>query len=226
MTCSEEVGRAVSRNERIDLTFDVCLFIVVGELDPRLDSLLISFSLYTNVKELFNFSRSANAIGFLSGIKALSYFGIIFLHSISSRLLFPLRNPREAENFLNSHLNSFAIGLYFCVDSFLLISGYLMTKSIFKELDRKSFSLWKTYFRRYMRITPVVIASMLHIAGFWNYLPPKDPYNFYKDHQEMCSKYWWAKLLHVQNYVNVRELVRKLCELLKVSHSVCSSAIM
>jgi peptidoglycan/LPS O-acetylase OafA/YrhL len=90
------------------------------------------------MNELFDTNRSdsAAAFGYLTGIKSLSYFGIIFIHSVSSRLFFPLRDPKEAENFLQSPMASFVEGLGYNVDTFLLISGLLTTKSMLNEMKR------------------------------------------------------------------------------------------
>lgn len=104
------------------------------------NKLLISFSAYTNTKELFDTSRSesADAVGYLSGMKGLSYFGIIVIHSVLSRLWFPLRDPRDAEYFLDSFLAPLINGFFHNVDTFLLITGILITKTILKDLDKQA----------------------------------------------------------------------------------------
>lgn len=90
------------------------------------------------MKELFDTKQneSATTVAYLTGIKALSYFGIILIHSVSSRYWFPLRDPRQAENFLQSPLAPFVEAFGFNVDTFLLVSGVLITKSMLKEMRR------------------------------------------------------------------------------------------
>lgn len=115
----------------LELLFKSHSGLVLGEVNQ----LLIAFSVFTNAKELFSTSRNESAVAYLSGLKALSSIGIVFLHSITCRLLFPLRDPNDAVNFLKSPLASIVNGFYFNVDTFLLISGMLITKSTLKALD-------------------------------------------------------------------------------------------
>lgn len=104
----------------------------------KLCQFFASFSVTTNAKELFDTKRnkSANNVGYLTGIKALSYFGIIFIHSVSSRFWFPLRDQRRTEKFLQSPMAAFVEGFGYNVDTFLLVSGFLITRSMLKEMKR------------------------------------------------------------------------------------------
>jgi hypothetical protein len=102
------------------------------------EKFLISFSVVSNTKDLLNFNRneSEEALSYLSGLKGAAYTGIIMIHTILSRMWFPLRDPREAENFLKSSNAQFFDGLFYHVDTFLLISGFLMTRTVMKELNK------------------------------------------------------------------------------------------
>jgi peptidoglycan/LPS O-acetylase OafA/YrhL len=72
----------------------------------------------------------------LSGIKAFSYLGIILLHTVTTKLYFPLRDSEEAEKFFNSLADGLINAMFYNVDTFLLISGLLVTRMILKELER------------------------------------------------------------------------------------------
>jgi hypothetical protein len=100
--------------------------------------LLISFSVVSNTKDLFNFNRneSEGALSYLGGLKGAGYAGIIMIHSILNRIWFPSSDPREAEFFFNSLFYQFFDGLFYHVDTFLLISGFLMTRTVMKELNK------------------------------------------------------------------------------------------
>lgn len=59
------------------------------------------------------------------------------------------------------------------VDIFFVISGYLITGHILRDLDRGSFSFAAFYTRRARRILPALIATiMLSVAIGWLWLPP------------------------------------------------------
>lgn len=152
----------------------------------------------------------------------MSYFGVISIHSLLTRLWFPLRDPRDAENFLKSPLAPLVNGFFFNVDTFLLISGLLITITILKELEkwelmmkrnifdhfisRGSFNIMKTYFRRYLRITPVLTALLLTVLYHLHW-SPESPYFFSKDFKNRFDN-WWASFLYIQNYVDVEKPVR------------------
>lgn len=62
---------------------------------------------------------------------------------------------------------------YLGVDVFFVISGYLITSIIYKELNQNSFSIYKFYERRIRRIIPLLlfISSIALIIGLFLMLP-------------------------------------------------------
>ena len=98
----------------------------------------MAFSIFKNFKNLCNLQRekSQENTKYLSGIKVLSYFGIFVIHSISTKINFPLQNPFDADNFIKSKLGLAILKFADCLDIFFLISGLVLTKSILKDLNR------------------------------------------------------------------------------------------
>ena len=101
----------------------------------------------------------------IDGLRAIAVFAVIFYHS-------------EAELFNHSFFPGGFIG----VDIFFVISGYLITSLILKELKlTNNFSFLNFYERRVRRIIPAlltVITFSLPIA--WLYLLPVDLIEFSK----------------------------------------------
>ncbi|WP_159739410.1 acyltransferase family protein [Vibrio atypicus] len=61
------------------------------------------------------------------------------------------------------------------VDVFFVLSGFLITTTIYKELESGSFSYKQFYLRRIRRLLPVLIFILLvSIVAFWFVLLPKD----------------------------------------------------
>jgi peptidoglycan/LPS O-acetylase OafA/YrhL len=88
-------------------------------------------------------------------------------------------------------------GGFIGVDVFFVISGFLITGLILKELDSGNFSLARFWLRRICRILPnaILMVSVVLIAGFW-FLFPSD----YKDlaksaiaQQLMMSNFYFLK---------------------------------
>lgn len=63
------------------------------------------------------------------------------------------------------------------------------------------------YFHRYLRITPVLGATLFCFISLQRYFGD-GPYNkFMIDmYYNNCEKYWFAALLHIQNFVNPHEI--------------------
>ena len=59
------------------------------------------------------------------------------------------------------------------VDIFFVISGFLITRLIFKDLQEKSFSIWLFYQRRIRRIFPALCVVLMTCLVFgWVILTP------------------------------------------------------
>lgn len=65
-----------------------------------------------------------------------------------------------------------------------------------------------------MRITPILILTFPFMFLSAHFLPAT-PYYFPNCMTNSCTHYWWSYFLHIQNYVNVDQLVRKLCQLIE-----------
>lgn len=100
---------------------------------------------------------------------------------------------------------------HYSVDTFLVFSGFLASKSYFKNrTGLKPRSLTKRYLHRYIRLTAPLAAAILLGAttknlGFgsgpnWKPVANRET--------QICRTYWWSTLLHIQNYVNPEEIVR------------------
>lgn len=93
----------------------------------------------------------------IDGLRAVAVLAVILYHS----------------NFRFGESNIFKGG-FIGVDIFFVISGYLITSIIFKEINQGTFSLLQFYERRIRRIIPVLVAIMIFSIPFsWLFMPPK-----------------------------------------------------
>lgn len=101
------------------------------------------------------------------------------------------------------------IGGTVCVDTFLMISGLLVTYTFFDYMDKyRKFNLLFFYIYRYVRITlPVAMAVIWH-AYYLQFLGSGPLwYDGLKSQSINCHLSWWGSLLHLQSYVNPKEMV-------------------
>lgn len=84
------------------------------------------------------------------------------------------------------------------VDVFFVISGFLMTRIIFRGIEQESFSVFKFYVDRANRIIPALAVLCLALLVFgWFYLAPLD----YK----ALGNYVWSSMGFVSNIIYWRE---------------------
>lgn len=99
--------------------------------------ILKSFSLLTNVINLFKLSENeANSISAIHGIRSLSIISIILVHTYWFRVSSPFTDENTRNQFLQTKVSSVVSAAAISVDSFFVLSGALITRSILRELDR------------------------------------------------------------------------------------------
>lgn len=79
----------------------------------------------------------------IDGLRAIAVLSVIVFH------YFPHRLP----------------GGFLGVDVFFVISGYLITQIVLRDLDRKDFSLFTFYGRRVRRILPALIVTLILVLA-------------------------------------------------------------
>lgn len=83
------------------------------------------------------------------------------------------------------------------VDIFFVISGYLIARIIFLELESKKFSIFTFYERRTRRILPALFVVMLACLPFaWFWLLPKDMKEF--SQSLVAINFWSSNFLFLQ----------------------------
>lgn len=75
------------------------------------------------------------------------------------------------------------------------------------SINSGRFNYFKMIFQRWMRLTPalavVIIWNKFLALNFANDVPD----SFYSYSVRHCDKYWWSAILHIQVYVNPKEMV-------------------
>ncbi|XP_051154583.1 O-acyltransferase like protein-like [Leptopilina boulardi] len=169
---------------------------------------LAKFSLIKSSARIFNikrnYSNNNNSLPVIHGIRTLSIFWIIFGHSFTARLFTPFVNSLYKYRWF-TYPNSLYIFLApFAVDTFFVISGFLMTYLVLKELSHgKRFNIFIYYLHRYIRLTPVVVMLLLITIFILPHLGsgPLWERGLNKMLSNTCREKWWTLLIYMQNYI-------------------------
>ncbi|CAD7090161.1 unnamed protein product [Hermetia illucens] len=180
-----------------------------SKYNKQKNALLLSFSVITNARKLFHVENkpSANTIECLNGIRSLSIMWIIYGHTLLVMAFMPLLNYNYYWEWVSEYYSMLVISGPVAVDSFFLLSGILVTFHLYKEIDTRGRltigNILNMYFHRYLRLFPLLAATILFAATLYKYVGDGPYWNSINSSIEApCRVFWWSALLHLQNYVN------------------------
>ncbi|KAG5669356.1 hypothetical protein PVAND_017244 [Polypedilum vanderplanki] len=165
----------------------------------------ISFSLYSNMKELFTIDneKSRKIIACMNGLRSLAAFWVVAGHRTFRSKLMMSRPLNLSNNFVMTVI-TFLMTVEYAVDLFLLLSAILATQSCLRAFEKGNLNLVKIYVNRYLRYSPSVLFLLLFILSFIPYTLVNGPsIRFLDKNVDKCQTYWLSTILMVQNYANV-----------------------
>ncbi|XP_053267638.1 O-acyltransferase like protein-like [Pleuronectes platessa] len=170
---------------------------------------LEALSLQNTSQGVLSTSSSITGGGYssLNGIRVLSLFWIICLHSTHFLVEVNLDNKKHWEKAAKSnplHLMASAGPIALAVDSFLLLGGLLSARSLLNSINRAdgklSISMVASYlFNRIKRIQPLHLFILCFTTGLTS-LVRGGPYWFQiMKTMTDCKTYWWGNVLLISN---------------------------
>ncbi|KAL7286334.1 hypothetical protein TKK_0019292 [Trichogramma kaykai] len=174
------------------------------EQQPGLLQTLAKFSYVTNGKALLSTEQKSNDFAFIHGLRFISSAWVVLVHEYLFVLLAPINNLTDLSDWFPSWKSLVCfVGIY-NVDTFFTLSGFLMTYSVMKKLQKnQAFNVPMYYLHRFIRLTPpvlvalvaaVVIFPRIHSGAIMDWLQ-----TIFMSH---CREKWWAIVFYVQNFVD------------------------
>ena len=165
--------------------------------------LMLSFSLYKTIPAIMTTHQPASAVTSINGIRVISMFWIILGHtfSLGMQYHYGFINIQEISESVHKHfLFQIIDNFTFSVDSFLVLSGLLLSYLSIKEMDRHQgkFPFMYFYVHRLLRLSP---AYYLAVFLYFKVLPHvgSGPL-WFVDNVSNCEKYWWTNILYINNF--------------------------
>ncbi|XP_058803541.1 nose resistant to fluoxetine protein 6-like [Phymastichus coffea] len=172
-----------------------------------LSQILVAFSFPTNLKKLCGPAHEDLKFECISGVKFLAMVFIIAGHTLIFVVSGPVLNQKFWFEAIGKVENAIFLNNPLLVDTFLLLSGFLFSRILLQELDkRKSVNFLFLYIYRYFRLTP---AYMVIVGLYVTWLPRLDSgplWSRMRLENERCIASWWANVLYINNYVNTDKL--------------------
>ncbi|XP_066259370.1 nose resistant to fluoxetine protein 6-like isoform X2 [Euwallacea similis] len=193
------------RSTRKLLSYNIYSVDRIRQRNSTLKELILSVSLIQNVSALLQTKPNEFNLECICGIKFISMVFILAGHSLIFIFGSPLANTSFANEMIKKLENCIFLNSPLLVDSFLLVSGFLMARLLLVELDKKSgkINVAMLYLVRYIRLTPAYLV-VIGLNMTWLPLLGKGPLwrRITETERMRCSKSWWANLLYINNYVN------------------------
>ncbi|XP_049516054.1 nose resistant to fluoxetine protein 6 [Dermacentor silvarum] len=175
---------------------------------------VLSFSAVANTEKLLNVraERGSDAwrLRFLHGLRFLSASWVILGHSYltvePTAVGELLRIIRFGKNFIWCLVGN----AYPSVQTFLFMSGFLLSFNIARHLRQRRGNLWLPVtlllVRRYIRLT----APLMFVIGVWLLVPLVVDGPLAKEHHPSifatCTRNWWRALIHINNWSDLLDM--------------------
>ncbi|XP_033732782.1 nose resistant to fluoxetine protein 6-like [Pecten maximus] len=167
--------------------------------------LLVSFSLYTNGRNLLSSKRPRGSFGAVNGIRFLSISWVILGHTFIH-----LSSSGSMENqltFVPKFLHQWSAGVLvnslLSVDTFFTLSGLLLSYVFMKEMKRLKGQInwFMFYLHRIWRLTPPYMLVMFIYVALLRYTGDGPLWQKNGYEKDFCAKTWWRNLLYINNFI-------------------------
>uniref|UniRef100_A0A6P7GPX5 Nose resistant to fluoxetine protein 6-like isoform X2 n=1 Tax=Diabrotica virgifera virgifera TaxID=50390 RepID=A0A6P7GPX5_DIAVI len=154
-----------------------------------------------------NKNEDAEKLRSINGIRFYTMICVILAHTIMVTFAGPVANTRYTEQLTDNTLNMFLANGNYAVQTFFLISGWLLSYHFFDMMkDHKVFHLKNVFLgiiNRYVRLTPTLVA-VIAIQSSWLVHVGQGPSwdNIVGEEYKNCRQNWWTNILYINNYVN------------------------
>ncbi|XP_034937796.1 nose resistant to fluoxetine protein 6-like [Chelonus insularis] len=182
----------------------------------KAEKILIGFSAYSNSLLIFNTKSSSKNIGAINGIKSMSLLFTFLAHiCVFSDNFFDnrIRAFRLTEGMLAQLITNASL----FVDSFLVVSGFLISWSHFNRREKlkekgnvNTKFQWNVLFhriiKRFVRLTPVYMLIIGIAWMYYNWITRNSVFEISENQLETCATYWWRNLLYINNFFSYKDV--------------------
>ncbi|EEB16762.1 conserved hypothetical protein [Pediculus humanus corporis] len=176
---------------------------------------LLSFSILSNSSKILSGSTSSeDSLNSVHGLRFLSFSWVVLVHTYLQ--IFAIGENKGLRAVTEKNFAYQLVGnATYSVDSFLVISGLLVSYLFFKnktskieiESFLKSFGKFFTLvLYRFVRLTPVYITVLGIVHITMSFLRDQTVFETPLILQLNCDTYWWRNILYVNNFYPRREM--------------------
>ncbi|XP_076549288.1 uncharacterized protein LOC117610687 [Osmia lignaria lignaria] len=180
----------------------------------RIEKILICFSVYSNIKQIFEMGNNSTDIAIIHGMKffamilTISGHGILYaINNTGNKMeTYVMASLIETQIFSNTTLS---VDTFLFISAFLQVHGFLKMQTEEKKREpfrKKMIDFFNAIIKRYIRLTPVYVVTILLVIVTFSWLANYSVAFFSEPMHELCSKYWWKNLLYINNFSEWKDI--------------------
>ncbi|XP_063380264.1 nose resistant to fluoxetine protein 6-like [Cydia fagiglandana] len=183
--------------------YDLYFTAICKEGSKKANTLVKSFSVYTNTRRLLTFNSVPGTLESLDGIRSISMMWVIIGHTYATNGRGHFFNRQEMFTWMHSFSALWVVASPISVDTFFLLSGLLIVYTSVGKITPKGLfkNIHLFYLHRLLRMFPILATAVFLQASLFNHLSDGPEWHIVVDKVERCRAYWWATLTYVQNYL-------------------------
>ncbi|XP_076183630.1 nose resistant to fluoxetine protein 6 isoform X2 [Ptiloglossa arizonensis] len=184
----------------------------MSDLGPEtyIGQTLMCFSAYSNFKKIIKMESQPKFLTMFHGLKFFGMAWIVMVHTLFYGGFY-VGNKSTAFLKTDSFIAQIICNASFSVDTFFFMSGFLLTyifqRETKKEKSPVSFNLRlkvnqliMIIIRRFMRLTPAYLITILIVILDFTWIEKVSLYKLKEEDHVTCSNYWWRNLLYINNF--------------------------
>ncbi|XP_076395937.1 nose resistant to fluoxetine protein 6-like isoform X2 [Megachile rotundata] len=172
--------------------------------------ILTYFSIYSNLKEIFDVSNLSEDLKMMHGIRVFGTVWIIVGHAI----IYSSNTSDRGQVFINLGTLPYQVmtNATLQVETYLFLSGFVLTFGYIKSQRKpRSFRECVIGFvggviKRYVRLTPAHMVTILIVIVTFTYLSHTSLVFPIEPAHESCSKYWWQNVLYINSFYEWKDI--------------------
>ncbi|XP_055939748.1 nose resistant to fluoxetine protein 6-like [Argiope bruennichi] len=167
---------------------------------------LKSFCFFSNASKILDTESSSKNFLCIHGIRFLSMAWVILGHTYIHNLNI-IGNSMDLLRSVDNFPFQTVIQGTFSVDSFFLMSGFLLCYLFLEESDKRNgkINLFILCLHRFIRLTPVYALLIAFNTLVFKYTG-SGPFWGEDSNVEACKKYWWWNLLYINNFLPMESM--------------------
>ncbi|XP_049950325.1 nose resistant to fluoxetine protein 6-like [Schistocerca serialis cubense] len=173
------------------------------------EQLIFAFSIFQNIQRLTEKNGKVRGLDSFHFVRFLFIIAVIAGHRMLISYGHPVYNGEDLDKIYSNFFSILLANGALVVDVFFTLAAFTSAYILFDELEKptNAKNIFSVILTRYLRLTPSYLVILLFEICILPYIGngPFWKTSVIKE-QNRCSAYWWANILYINNYLDIKNL--------------------